>query len=200
MAANAPRRTIAIDTDATPIGTGTGLARTAPNQAATASRTTSPSVHTRRAAGPASYDDEMSLLARSRRPIPGGPIEYRARIRRFGVVMGLVPAVAALAVGSVLLALGGSPLKGIPGFLLTAMSAPTMLLVGVPVTSGTARFVLAGVTSFVLWCGVGAWAAARATRNPMASWRDWWKEYLWLAVPIWIGAAVAFGVAYEVVL
>ena len=131
------------------------------------------------------------LATASDRPFKG---RVAAGVGLTGLALSGAPAIAAL------LALGGSPLKGIPGFLLTAMSAPTMLLVGVPVTSGTARFVLAGVTSLVLWCGVGAWAAARATRNPMASWRDWWKEYLWLAVPIWIGAAVAFAVAYKVVL
>jgi hypothetical protein len=80
------------------------------------------------------------------------------------------------------------------------MAAPTLLLLGVPVSGGIARYVVAGVTSFVLWLAIGAWAASRATRVPVASWRDWWREYAWLVIPIWFGAAVAFGVAYAIVL
>jgi hypothetical protein len=142
----------------------------------------------------------MATSLRLRSQVPAGPQEYRREIRRYGMMMGLAAPVASLIVGSILLALGGSTVSGVSGFLLTAMAAPTMLLVGVPVTGGTARYLLAGATSLVLWLGLGAWAAARATRNPMASWRDWWREFSFLAVPIWLGAAVAFAVAYKVVL
>jgi hypothetical protein len=142
----------------------------------------------------------MVSSLRLRTQVPAGPQEYRHQIRRWGAVMALAAPLAALAIGGVLLALGGNTVSGVSGFLLTAMAAPTMLLVGVPVTGGTARYALAGVTSLVLWLALGAWAAARATRSPVASWRDWWREFAFLAVPIWLGAAVAFAVAYKVVL
>lgn len=132
--------------------------------------------------------------------VPGGHLAYRSKIRRYGMLMGLSVPVAALAVGALLIASGGSPIRGSSGFLLTAMAAPTMLLLGVPVAGGTERYVVAGVTSVVLWLAIGAWAARRATRPVVASWRDWWREYLWLAVPVWLGATVAFVVAYRLVL
>jgi hypothetical protein len=134
------------------------------------------------------------------RPVPEGPVVYRRRLRRFGPLAGLSVPLVALGVGAVLLNWGGSAVRGFGGFLLTAMSAPTLLLLGVPVDGGTPRYAIAAMTSTVLWLGVGAWAAARATRVPAASWRDWWREYLWLLVPIWLGATVAFAVAYVVVL
>lgn len=114
--------------------------------------------------------------------------------------MALVVPLCALALGTVLLTWGGSAVRGIGGFLLTTMAAPTLLLLGVPVSGGLARYAIAGVTSLVLWLALGAWAASRATRVPAASWRDWWRELAWLVIPVWIGAGVAFGVAYLVVI
>ena len=38
---------------------------------------------------------------------------------------------------------------------------------------------------------IGAIAARRATRVPVASWRDFWREYLWLATGVWLGVVVA---------
>ena len=34
----------------------------------------------------------------------------------------------------------------------------------------------------------------------VASWRDWWREFAWLGVPVWVGATVAFAIAYKLVL
>ncbi len=114
--------------------------------------------------------------------------------------MGLAAPLTALVGGLLLLWWGGSPVRGSSGFLLTAMAAPTMLLLGVPVAGGPARYVVAGATSLVLWLAIGAWASRRATHRVVASWRDWWREYLWLAGPVWLGATVAFVVAYRLVL
>jgi len=58
-----------------------------------------------------------------------------------------------------------------------------------------------GVVSLVLLHGhtslgrgiVGVIAARRATRIPAASWRDYWREYMWLAVGVWLGVVVALG-------
>ena len=125
---------------------------------------------------------------------------YRLRLRRFGPVMALVVPAASLALGAALIQWTGSAIRGFGGFLLTALAAPTMLLLGVPVSGGTPRYVVAGVTSLVLWLGIGAWASARATRNVVASWREWWREYAWLGIPVWLGATVAFAIAYKLVL
>lgn len=114
--------------------------------------------------------------------------------------MALVPPAASLSIGVALISWTGSTIRGFGGFLLTALAAPTMLLLGVPVSGGMPRYVVAGVTSLVLWLGIGAWASARATRSVVASWRDWWREFAWLGVPVWFGATVAFAVAYKTVL
>ncbi len=142
----------------------------------------------------------MAVLSAPTPTVPRGHLEYRHRLRRFGAMMGLAAPATAFAVGGALLAGGGSAVRGASGFLLTAMAAPTMLLLGVPVAGGTPRYLLAGATSLVLWLAIGAWASRRATHRVVASWRDWWREYLWLAGPVWLGATVAFAVAYKVVL
>ncbi len=49
--------------------------------------------------------------------------------------------------------------------------------------------------SAMLWLIVGAVAARRTTRNPMAGWPDFWRTFFWLAAGIWIGAGVALLVA-----
>lgn len=125
---------------------------------------------------------------------------YRYQLRRFGPFMALAVPVGALLAGAALIQWTGSAIRGFGGFLLTALAAPTMLLLGVPVAGGMPRYVVAGVTSLILWLGIGAWASARATRNVVASWRDWWHEYAWLGGPVWLGATVAFAIAYKLVL
>ena len=147
-----------------------------------------------------SYDLGMALATTSSTIVPGGHLQYRHRLRRLGPLMGLAVPVGAFGVGALLLAAGGSAVRGSSGFLLTAMAAPTMLLLGAPVAGGTARYSIAAATSLLLWLAIGSWAAHRATHRVVASWRDWWREYAWLAVPVWLGATVAFGVAYKTVL
>ncbi len=148
----------------------------------------------------APYSSGVVLAEPLTRVVPGGHLEYRARLRRFGPLMALTVPAGFLAAGAGLLNWTGSTIRGFGGFLLTALAAPTMLLLGVPVSGGMPRYVLAGVTSLLLWLGIGAWAASRATRSVVAGWSDWWREYAWLSVPVWVGATVAFAVAYKVVL
>jgi hypothetical protein len=142
----------------------------------------------------------MAVLNAPSPTVPGGHLQYRHQLRRFGALMGLAVPAIALALGGLLLWWGDSALRGSGGFLLTAMAAPTMLLLGVPVAGGTPRYIVAGVTSLILWMAIGVWASRRATHRVVASWRDWWREYLWLAGPVWLGATVAFVVAYKLVL
>ena len=38
-------------------------------------------------------------------------------------------------------------------------------------------------------------ASRRATRDPMATWTDFWRNYAWLAGAVWLGTLVALAVA-----
>ena len=40
-----------------------------------------------------------------------------------------------------------------------------------------------------------ALAARRATRNPFASWSDYWRHYAWLLAGVWVGVLLAIGIA-----
>ena len=93
---------------------------------------------------------------------------------------------------SLLLLHGHSSLKrGVAGFLTAVLAAPGLLVAGAPLRSGHSVYLGAVVGSAVLWMLVGAISARRATRLPAASWRDYWREYLWLAVGVWLGVVVA---------
>jgi len=49
--------------------------------------------------------------------------------------------------------------------------------------------------SAVLWLAVGLVTSRRVTRNPMATWADYWRDYAYLAGGICVGAAAALVVA-----
>jgi hypothetical protein len=115
--------------------------------------------------------------------VPFGPRAYRATIRRLGPWAGLaVP--AALGVVSVLLG-------GIVGFLLALLAAPVLLVVGVPLSSGAVAWAVALAGSALLWLLVALVAARRATRSPVATWGDFWRQWAWLAAGVWLGTLVA---------
>jgi hypothetical protein len=84
-----------------------------------------------------------------------------------------------------------SLVRGVAGFLTAVLAAPGLLVAGVPLRSGRGVYLAAVVGSAVLWMLIGAIAARRATRVPVASWRDFWREYLWLAIGVWLGVVVA---------
>ena len=83
--------------------------------------------------------------------------------------------------------------RGILGFLTAILAAPGLLVAGVPLRSGGSVYLGAVIGSAVMWMIVGAISARRATRIPAASWRDYWREYLWLAMGVWLGVIVALG-------
>jgi hypothetical protein len=126
-----------------------------------------------------------------------GLLSYRWKIRRRGPFAALLLPLMAFAAGTVLRNWGGSTIRGFGGFLLTVLAGPTVLLLGVPVTGGTLRYAIGAATSAAMWLLIGWWAAARATRVPVASWRDWFREYCWLAIPVWLGALAAGAVAWK---
>jgi hypothetical protein len=123
-----------------------------------------------------------------------GPRWYRTRIRGQGPFLALIAPVVLGAVALVALNIGDSTASGLVGLVLGVFAAPGLLAVGAPFSSATLYPIGIGV-SVVLWLVVGYVAARRATRNPMASWADFWRNYWWLAVGIWIGASAALVIA-----
>ncbi len=127
-------------------------------------------------------------------PVPLGPRAYRSRLRGSGPIVGLVPPAILGAISLLLLRGHTSLVRGVAGFLTAVLAAPGLLVAGAPLRSGRAVYVGAVAGSAVLWMIVGAIAARRATRVPVASWRDYWREYVWLAAGVWLGVVVALAV------
>jgi hypothetical protein len=80
------------------------------------------------------------------------------------------------------------------GLIFGVFAAPCLLLVGAPFGDED-LYPIAVVASAVVWLLVGLLASRRATRNPMATWADYWRHYAWMCGGIWLGCAVALGVA-----
>ena len=127
-----------------------------------------------------------------------GPRWYRTRIRSRGPFLALLlPAVLGLLAVAFLKA-GDSQASGYAGLLLGVFAAPALLAVGVPFSS-TSVIPIGISLSVLLWLIVGAIAAHRTTRDPMAAWSDYWRTYWWLAGGIWVGALAALAVARFIV-
>jgi hypothetical protein len=132
-----------------------------------------------------------TALPTGHRPVPAGPRAYRTSLRTWGPLVALVlPACCALA-GLGMLRGSGSTVRGVGGFLLTVLAAPALLVLGAPLRSGSGLYLAAGLASALLWLLLGLLASRRATRRPVASWRDFWREYLWLVAGCWVGVLVA---------
>ena len=124
-------------------------------------------------------------------PVPLGPRAYRTKLRGSGPIVALLPPGALGIVSLLLLRDHTSLTRGLAGFLTAVLAAPGLLVAGAPLRSGHGVYLGAVVGSAVLWMIVGAISANRATRHPAASWRDYWREYLWLAIGVWIGVVIA---------
>jgi hypothetical protein len=119
-----------------------------------------------------------------------GPQWYRARIRRFGPFLALVAPAVMGAVAIALLALFDGRASGWAGLILGVCAAPGLLAIGVPFAS-TSTYPIGIGLSIVLWLAVGFVAARIATRNPVASFADYWRAYRWLAIGVWVGVLAA---------
>ena len=84
-----------------------------------------------------------------------------------------------------------SAARGIGGFALAVLAAPGLLVAGVPLRGGAGLYAVAAAGSALLWMLLGAIAARRATRSPVATWRDFWREWLWLALAVWVGVGLS---------
>jgi hypothetical protein len=123
-----------------------------------------------------------------------GPRWFRSRIRTQGPFRGLVVPGLLGGAALALLNLADGQASGLAGLVLGVFAAPGLLAVGAPFSSSS-LYPIGVAISAMLWLIVGAIAARRATRNPMASWSDFWRNFLWLAVGIWVGASAALVVA-----
>jgi hypothetical protein len=74
------------------------------------------------------------------------------------------------------------------------MAAPGLLVAGAPFGDRGLYPVAIGA-SVVCWLLIGFLAARRATRNPMATWADFWRHYAWMCGGVWVGCGVALVVA-----
>jgi hypothetical protein len=136
--------------------------------------------------------------------VRAGPLHYRRRIRTLGPFVALVPPAVALGIALLVWRLypcSGTACvsSGAAGWLLAALALPTSLVVGMPWEGGTSRYALMVITSAALWVVLGWLAARRATQSPVASWRDWWREYAWFLVGVWAGVLAALGILVYVV-
>jgi hypothetical protein len=128
-------------------------------------------------------------------PVPFGPRAYRSTLRAAGPIVATLPAGAMAAAAWLLLHDNSSTARGVAGFLFAVLAAPVLLIAGAPLRAGTGVYWLAVAASLVGWMAVGAVAARRATRRPIATWRDFWRDFGWLAAPIWVGALLALVIA-----
>jgi hypothetical protein len=113
--------------------------------------------------------------------------------------MALIPPAVLGALSLVLLRGHTSLVRGVAGFLAAVAAAPGLLVAGVPLRSGGNVYMAAIGGSAALWLILGVVASRRATQSPVASWRDFWREYLWLATGVWLGVIVAL-VAVDLIL
>ena len=123
-----------------------------------------------------------------------GPRWFRLRIRSRGPFLAVVPPAVLGAVALLSLNLFDGKTSGYVGLILGVLAAPILLAVGAPF-SDSSLWSIGIALSAMLWLIVGAVAARRTTRNPMAGWPDFWRTFFWLAGGIWIGAAAALVVA-----
>jgi len=120
-------------------------------------------------------------------PVRQGPRAYRAQIRRLGPLVGLLPAAVLGLVSAMLLHGNTSTVRGVAGFLAAVLAAPGLLVAGAPMTDGAGVYGPAVLGSAAVWLVIGLVAARRATRRPVATWGDYWREHLWLAGGVWLG-------------
>lgn len=105
----------------------------------------------------------------------------------------LIPgAVGAIAYGS--LQMSDAAWSGPVGLIGGYYAAPTLLAIGAPFADRSVYPLAAGAAA-VMWLLIGMLASRRATRNPMASWGDFWRHYLWMLAGVSVGVTVALAIA-----
>lgn len=98
------------------------------------------------------------------------------------------------AIALIALKLFDGALSGAIGLIGGVCAAPALLAAGAPF-GDRGMYPLAILASVLLWIAVGVLASRRATRNPMATWADFWRHFAWMCAGIWAGAGAALVVA-----
>lgn len=145
--------------------------------------------------------------ANSRRPqvaslsgVPDGIEHHTQMVRTYGALASLVPMAVLGAISAVMLWGSQSTVRGIAGFVLAVLACPTLAIAGLPIRSGTSAWLIAVVSSALVWMVLGFVAARRSTLRAVSSWPEWRREWLRLAVGLWAGAFIGFGIAGALVL
>jgi hypothetical protein len=118
-----------------------------------------------------------------------GPRWFRMQIRHRGPLYALAPPLGAGLIALLCINLFEAQITGGLGLALAYFAAPVLPMLGAPF-SPSDRHPLAIAISALLWVLVGYIAARRSTRNPMATWTDFWRDYAWLAGGVWLGTVV----------
>jgi hypothetical protein len=105
------------------------------------------------------------------------------------VIPGLLGAIAYLS-----LQMSDSSWSGPVGLIGGYFAAPALLAIGAPFADREI-YPIAAAASAVMWLLVGVLASRRATRNPMASWSDFWRHYSWMLAGIWVGVGIGLAIA-----
>ncbi|MFZ8967388.1 MAG: hypothetical protein ACO2ZH_08055, partial [Ilumatobacteraceae bacterium] len=114
-----------------------------------------------------------------------------SELRRKGGVYAVAGAGIVAALGGVLMLLPGR-VTGVVGFALIVAACPLLVAFGVPITSSVGTIAIGVALSLVSWLVLGQWAAYRATKRPVADWRDW-RSVMWpLALAMIIGGFAGF--------
>lgn len=98
------------------------------------------------------------------------------------------------AIGYLSLQLSDAAWSGTVGLIGGYFGAPTLLAVGAPFGERS-LYPVAILAAVAMWLLIGLLASRRATRNPMASWNDYWRHYFWMLGGIWVGVGIALIVA-----
>jgi len=133
------------------------------------------------------HDHPGPAPAESVRPLTAGPRWYRARIRLFGPVLGLLPMAVLGGIAMFALQVGDGRSSGLIGLIGGVSAAPGLLVAGAPLADD-GPYPLAVVASIPLWLVLGLIASRRATARSLASWRDYHRELLWLTIGVVLGA------------
>jgi hypothetical protein len=130
----------------------------------------------------------------STEPLVAGPRWYRARIRVLGPLLGLVPMALLGGFAWLVLRIGDGRTSGLLGLVAGVSAAPGLLIVGAPFADDS-QYPMAVLCSIPLWLLLGFVASRRATRSTVASWRDYWREMIFLTIAVILGAIAALAAA-----
>lgn len=84
--------------------------------------------------------------------------------------------------------------SGTFGTAASYLAAPALLAIGGPLADSALKPLAVG-SSAVMWLLSGVLASRRATRNPFATWGDYWRHYSWMLFGSWVGVMMAIAIA-----